>query len=374
MVTAAGLITFWQELRHEKAETEEPAGIHPLLEMQGRLIVGGGNFVHDPELQHVFYNQAQAMNQGSVEQRLCFVILRGELRGPEDALDQLDQLRQTIARDQVSLSPSQQDLIRIVNGLYRDYHQQRFSAPNLDEADRNLLRKDLGWFGELALVPAGGPNQADREEVLNAAYRTMAAIMGLVCLWGALGLAGLTEGLVLLAFLLAGKLRSGLSDRLPHGGVYAETFALWLVLYFGLDIAVSRLAPPDFVIAGLAGAMLLSLVVLAWPVLRGVPWRQVRRDIGLWPGRQPALEPLAGLGCYALAIPLLFLGLAVFLVLLQLQAALTPTANPQDQFNPIVPPSHPIVPIVVAADWWVRVQVFVLASVVAPLVEETMFR
>jgi len=37
-------------------------------------------------------------------------------------------------------------------------------------------------------------------------------------------------------------------------------------------------------------------------------------------------------------------------------------------------PNHPIVGWVLSAGWWVRLQLLIVASVVAPIVEETMFR
>ena len=45
-----------------------------------------------------------------------------------------------------------------------------------------------------------------------------------------------------------------------------------------------------------------------------------------------------------------------------------------DDFNPAVGPSHPIVRLVAAGDWPVRLQLLFLAAVAAPFVEETMFR
>jgi membrane protease YdiL (CAAX protease family) len=37
-------------------------------------------------------------------------------------------------------------------------------------------------------------------------------------------------------------------------------------------------------------------------------------------------------------------------------------------------PSHPVVQILVSPSWWQRIQVLLIASVAAPIVEETMFR
>src|SRR5262249_41553533 len=120
-------------------------------------------------------------------------------------------------------------------------------------------------------------------------------------------------------------------------------------------------------------ASLASLAALVWPVIRGVPWRQVCWQIGLRAGRQPLLEPFIGLGNYAMALPLLAMGFAVTFVLLLLKAS-AQTGDPHDNFDVTSLPSHPILPFVVNGGWWVRIQVFFVASVTAPVVEEIMFR
>jgi membrane protease YdiL (CAAX protease family) len=117
--------------------------------------------------------------------------------------------------------------------------------------------------------------------------------------------------------------------------------------------------------------MLASLVVLAWPVLRGVPWRRTCREIGWQAGDGPIVEGLYGLGCYVATLPLLGVGLVLTLVLLQLRHRF---GAPLDPFGPSDAPTHPIVESVVHGGWPVRLLVLLLASGVAPLVEETMFR
>ena len=82
------------------------------------------------------------------------------------------------------------------------------------------------------------------------------------------------------------RMHSRVHSGSPYGGIYAETFALWLVVYVGLSRAFAFL-PAGFPPALEMGLpQLLSLSVLGWPVLRGVPWRRVRQDIGWWRGRQ----------------------------------------------------------------------------------------
>jgi membrane protease YdiL (CAAX protease family) len=100
-------------------------------------------------------------------------------------------------------------------------------------------------------------------------------------------------------------------------------------------------------------------------VLRGVPWQQVRADVGWTTDRHPAREVLLGLGCYVTALPFVAGGLLVFLLLSYIQRQLG--REPE-------PPSHPLVSWVAHSGWWVRLQVAFDACVIAPVVEETMFR
>ncbi|MBX9791750.1 MAG: CPBP family intramembrane metalloprotease [Pirellulales bacterium] len=109
-----------------------------------------------------------------------------------------------------------------------------------------------------------------------------------------------------------------------------------------------------------------GLVALGWPVLRGVPWSTVRREIGWLRGRAGLGEPIVGLGCYLMGIPLLFGGILVTLLLIKIRGAGTAAGPPL--------PSHPIVELVADGDWLWRLLLFVDAAVLAPIVEETMFR
>src|SRR5207249_3921241 len=110
------------------------------------------------------------------------------------------------------------------------------------------------------------------------------------------------------------------------GGIYAETCALWLVLFFCLTFGVNLAEPylpaatPPLLLSG--AVMLLSLVALLWPVARGIPWQQVRQEVGLTAGRQPLVEPLTGVACYAMTLPLLALGIFLTLILVVLQRGL----------------------------------------------------
>src|SRR5207247_1556073 len=136
---------------------------------------------------------------------------------------------------------------------------------------------------------------------------------------GFLTLVGIV-GLVVFIILLAQRqLQGGLETGSNHGGVYAETFALFLFAFLGLSWFLQWIPwhMPPLVKSSLVP--LGSLAVVGWPVLRGISWQQVRRDIGWTLGRSPALEPAMGIVCYVLALPIVLVGLVITLILMALR-------------------------------------------------------
>jgi membrane protease YdiL (CAAX protease family) len=402
IILITGSAVAWQLIRKESAAgaaQEDRLGL-VLMQMQSRYFVGAASALGQNAN---LYDQAKGLNTGPVAQRLRFLAVAGELAGPQEAQRQIGLLDAKLAQQHIQLTPQQTEVLEILDRLYGDYASWSFDMSSVTAAQRDLLRNELGWFGELAQTPAGfRPNQrvalavagnpvlsalmvtvfrhADmpspqaRAAVLVPARRTFLTLVGAAVFGVLTGLAGFV-GLILLAiFQLMGKLGRGLRCGSLHGGIYAETFALWLVVFAGLNLAGDFLPPavPRLLAQGLL--TLLSLVVLAWPVLRGIPWRVVREDIGLTAGRQPVLEPLVGAGWYAMALPLLVVGALVMLLLMALERSLIGGDLGGDSFGPSAGPVHPIVAAVAHGDWWRRLQVFLVAAVVAPIVEETMFR
>jgi membrane protease YdiL (CAAX protease family) len=327
----------------------------------GRSMVGGQKAVYD-------------LITGPVHQRLGAIILIGEVVGPADALEQLEKLRKKLAEHDIEPTPTQAKLIDVLTRLYRDYEEQRLDAPSVGESGRDLLRQELHWVGELALAPEGGPDPAERERVLALARRTAAGMLAVISMYILLGLAGLAGLTVFIILLSTGKMRLAFRCGSPYGGVYAETFALWMVLFLALGFGAALVRAEGSGLILSAAASVLSLLALGWPVLRGVPWRAVRQDVGLTAGRRPWLEPFLGLAGYVMALPLLGLGLIVTLILLAVQRAVQGLPGGEDYFGPSTQPTHPIIEYMGQAsawDWW---QIFLTACVAAPLVEETMFR
>src|SRR5262249_23027509 len=72
--------------------------------------------------------------------------------------------------------------------------------------------------------------------------------------------------------------------------------------------------------------------------------------------------------------PLLAAGALMSLVLIYLKKRLTEAGTGVDSFHPLDNPSHPVMEVVAGAGIWDVLQLLFLASVVAPVVEETLFR
>jgi membrane protease YdiL (CAAX protease family) len=349
-----------QFIRWEKRSESSGGRIDLVVtEIQGKYWVG----MPDSLRKSSTLDLTKAVDTGPIDRRFCYVVLEGELSGPAKAQKLLARIN--------GLTPEQAVMKSILDRLYSDYARGRWQAPSLSAAERELLQHNLGWFGKLALHPAGGADREAREAVLRPAQRFTAVFLAEILGLGLLCLAGFIGLFLAVVFLFAGLWRGGLRSGTPYGGIYAETFALWMALFLAFNIGISKLvAAEDWLLLFQGVAFLGSLSALAWPLLRGVSWRQVRLDLGWFRGPRPALEPAMAVAGYAMTLPLLVLGMIAFFILLYLQSRL----GGQTDFLPIGQPVHPVVQYLAGESWWGPFQVILLACLVAPVVEETMFR
>ena len=98
-----------------------------------------------------------------------------------------------------------------------------------------------------------------------------------------------------------GELATAFRAGSVAGGIYAETFALWIVLYMGLSLAASRLPLGQFRLL----AMGLRAAQPGSAGLAGLPGRPAPGVPGM--DRRPTSAPelLLGIGCYLMGFSLL---------------------------------------------------------------------
>ncbi len=398
VILAVTLLVAAMQMLQPAREVEEGRLERAMVTFQARYLVGAAS-VFGERAAGPIERQVEAWQPQLPGQQVRVAVVAGELIGPEAALERLRAVEETPAetgekgetgetgqshfRGEVRFptshslaaakmgtvpagrsGPAENPPARgILLRLYEDYSENRLDGPSVEEAEREQLQQQLGWLGELALAPPGS-DTALRERVLADARRTFYLVLGALAALGLLGMVGFVGLVLFLAFLFANTL-PGLQPAPEHSGVYAETFAWWLVLFVGLSIVGGLVFGPGAV--GAAGflSMIGSLAALGWPAARGVSREQLRNELGWTGGRGAGVELAAAVGCYAMAIPLVVLAVS-------LTGILAGFAGQSLQLN--TAPAHPAAEWIAEGTWGQRIQILVLACVVAPIVEEIAFR
>lgn len=309
--------------------------------------------------------QADVLKEGDFADRLGYAVLLGyfdswragierakEVALPEGALDEARALR---------------------DGVIKAMEQREELAAGGDEEGQGALnaaeplRPTLGYIADVL-----GPDAVAK------ASSAIVGLVGAIAWYVAAFLGGLVVLVVLLVLHAQGKMRAAFEPAAsPNSSantmlVLGETFVIWILSFLALNVlSVAFIAP---VVAGFGesasllvslAVMLGSLAVLVYPTLRGVSGTELRRAIGLHAGQGVLREVGHGILCYLSAVPLLAAGLVVFAILSAVAKMLE---------GPTPPPSHPAVEMLGGAGGMRLFLLYMLASVAAPIVEETMFR
>jgi membrane protease YdiL (CAAX protease family) len=375
---AVGVLVALRVVSGAQAEGERPAGMARLdlkvLRWQLQSIIALHQLSRDMDPREA-YEQVKDLGEGDPAKELRLSIFAREMMNTLEARKHLARIKHDAANQ------DDRRAIEILERLYLDQDRGAFDHPSVGEADTAYLVEHLDWFGRLALHPPlpDGPVPVNRDSfeqeragVLNEATVTLVVLLAVVIGMGLLLIVGFFGLVVFGCLWLFGQVRVGLERGIAHGGIYAETFALWLVLYGGLLVSSELVLNKMPVLVRGSVAMPLSLLILIWPVLRGVPWSQVRKDIGWTAGRSPMLEPLAGIVCYVINLPIVLIGFITTLVMLTVYTTMVHQAGADAGGGAM--PTHPVLEELASPGWPTLVLLFFLLSVVAPIVEETMFR
>lgn len=344
IVVAVGFVIWRQQLAD--AQTRK-AGEDVGLLLQGRLLVG----MNEMGLHDAARKELQALEAGPYRQRLLVAILVETVEGHEATLAYLARLEALRARQDYQPSDAEVALREAIEQL---------DAPT-DETRAALAGR--GWFRDLAL----GENDAK-----GSARGSFLKLAGVMLAGIALALTGFALLLVFVLIWWQGYWRWSFEPR-PGGDLYAETFAVWFVLFLALGY-LARFVPGLNTLAGNGVVALLTVcLALGWPVLRGRDWATVRADLGLTSGRGVGRELLAGLATYAACVPLLIVAVFIVAGLTNLYTQWQQAGGPPNPFAPSNRPSHPVAEMVLG-DIWMLLGIYFTAAIVAPLAEEIAFR
>ncbi|MEO1526531.1 MAG: type II CAAX endopeptidase family protein [Planctomycetota bacterium] len=353
---------------NRRAEPKPVGGSNSLeyvmLGVQSKYIVGVANWF-GPAATTQLEKELRAWPTETPGQAVRAAIVIGEVIGPEEALERIRKLKETQASDADSDTPAEfsDETLEALELAYEDYVDGDPTAASLSTERRESVRNDLGWFGELALTP-DGTDAAARNRIVAPAKRVVFGILSFTVLWGGLMLVGIG---VLLFTILRVALRSNKRfDSQPRNGrLYLEAFAIWIVSFVLLGFVIGFVIPANLGMLGSLAVMLLSLGAVTWPRFRGVSWNEIQADIGWTRGQGLLRELVAGVGSYATALPMIAGAyIVVFIVLYAFGIEL--------QFDHSS--AHPIVEQQIGASIWTAIQMFILACIMAPLLEETVFR
>ncbi|MEE8587292.1 MAG: CPBP family intramembrane glutamic endopeptidase [Acidobacteriota bacterium] len=291
---------------------------------------------------------------GSRLQRLRLLPVVAELQGEEEALRRIDSLLDSWSGD--GAEQGLESDLRALRTIYLE------GPDSLDEAARQGLLQRHGWYAELSLTHGLDASSQERQRVMRPVLRTFFSLLaaGLAVL-GAGG-AGLMLLIAAFAFRRAGKLPTAFqpfaSGWPPQGPVLLEVVLLFLLalpLVQLLSFALSRLT--GFETYWLT-AWLILLIPL-WPLRRGLPAEDLKKALGWRPGRGFWREAGAGLTGYLAGLPIIFTGLLLSFLIIRLSHT---------------QPTHPLAVELTSAGWWRILQIYLLACVWAPLLEELVFR
>ena len=296
------------------------------LEMIGKYVVGAG------DLNRASADQLMTqldMRATAPEQKIAAAVVAVELGQRDGGLKRIDQ----------SESPDRFEF----SALYRDH-----TPLPADFVAR------YGFFGRLAATDGMAATSPQRQKVLAEARKTVYLSGAVFVVLVVLTVAGF--GLLVTAVVLAamGKIRVRVEAPRGPAPIYIEAFTIYIGGFIAGSLLLQWLAPAATL--AVHGLMMLGVVVLGivWPMLRGVPWSQQRSDWGLYVAN-PVIEIASGLIGYVAGLPVVAAGILVTVLLMQ-------------QSQTVV--SHPIVQEVAGHPFLV----LILASVFAPLTEETLFR
>lgn len=282
------------------------------------------------------------------------------------ALDRGDGNRSLIALSLMSRIPSQVAAGAEL-GAPKDLDplliQAFFHPQELAPEEQAYIQEHVGWPAKILFVRDLEEDSPVRIAIHNQASRNASWSAAIVTL----GVLATMLGSVFLTNFLQRWRRRGVVFELhapkTNTDIYLEAFAVYVVL-MAVAVVAGFIGSGAWFVAAIA-QLSATFVGIAWPALRGIPTEVMFRDLGLHKGEGFVTEVWAGLVGYVTVLPLFAVGVVAMVATQKLLGFLGFEVS-----NPV----HP--EMVGLGDQGLSFRVYIIAAavVVAPVVEEIMFR
>ena len=360
--------TVYEQFNPSASVGDASAGDLMQINLQAKMMVGQ-NAIAPPAV------LPPELDTGPPEARWCFSILTGEFDDTETALKHLDETDDLIREQDYELTEDQLRLRSLIGEIIEIHDAGDYDTEYLADGDQQFVKDRLGFCGRLLLHPEGSGDSQERNQLVGEAQRALIIMMLVVLGGGAALVAGIIVSIVFLVKVSSGTLYRFFEAPRSNGGIYAETFAIWLVMFIGgqltAAIALSNVLSEIGMMFVMAGVFFASLLVLAWPVIRGIPFSQVRKDIG-WELKNPFVEAVLGAISYVSMLPAMFVALILAVIIMGFVSAAS--GGSENDLTNAGAQGHPIQEQIAQGNPLLFLGVFLTACVAAPIVEETMFR
>jgi len=312
--------------------------------------------------------QVDAFAASSPSDKLRAAIVTGAMLGPEAGRDRLDALEDDLlapveGKPSSEPGPEFSGAFAIVKRVFTE------GSDSLDETQRDSIVASEGWFGELLLVSDLPEDNPARAAFFQAARRVTLLLVGAMFALFGVGFVGLGLFITAIVLFARGRIRPAYAPPARGGSVYLEMFALFLVSFLLIETGAGIVYNASGI--DLSRAMVwLILPVMFWPLARGTDLATWKHAVGWHKGRGVLHEIGAGILGYLAGLPIVAVGLVCAIVLSVFVGWLVEAVTG----NPGAAASHPAIDEIGQGGVWGVVSLYLLASVWAPLFEETFFR
>ncbi len=294
--------------------------------------------------------------------------------GAERALARLEELRPEFERLASELHEDTEPIALLADldtlrTIYTD------GPESLDDEARDRLVHRHGWFGRLALVFGLDDDAPARAAIFGPAAALAFGVLAAAVVIPLALLVGFVLLVIGLVLFMGRSLRPRFVPPMPGGSVYLETLVVFLIGFLGVKVLADfvglALSETAAVVAGLVLQGGLAVLIL-WPLARGVPFARWRAATGWHAPRGVLREIGCGVLGYLAALPVFVGGVILSLILSTLWALISSALKGTPEQQPL--PQNAPLDLVLSGNTVLVVLLFLMATIWAPIVEETIFR